>query len=354
MEGSRQKSNIIGQFILDNVSLHPTDIVKITAHRFAISRQAAARHIKRLVSQGDIETEGNTSGRIYYPSQGLSIEFNYPIADQPKGNAVWETDIQPLLQLLPDNVVELWSYCFQKIFDNGCNHSGGTTVHVQIIQLKTQTTINIADDGDGLFYNIQAKFHLKDEQDAALRLAEGEMTADPEDQSGMDIISSSWMTNHFTIISGNITFAHQYGIAWDWALSMSEEKKNGTVVSMIIENDTSRTMSQVFNDYSIPAIASNTFSKTCIPVRLAKFSTETLFSRSQARRVLARVERFNFAVLDFLGVKKIGPAFADQIFRVFSSEHPEIQLLHCNTNKQVEAVIQEAKDNSTGAIRNKR
>jgi hypothetical protein len=354
MEGSRQKSSIIGQFILDNVSLHPTDIVKITAQRFAISRQAAARHLKKLVSQGNIETEGNTSGRIYRPTQGQTVEFSYAIADRPEGNAVWRKDILPLLQSFPDNVINLWNYCFQGIFDNGCTHSSGTMVHVQIIQQKTQTTINITDDGDGLFHNIQAKFRLKDEQDAALKLAEGELADDPEDHTGMDINSSSRMTDHFTIISGNVTFAHQYGIAWDWALSMSGEKKNGTVVSMIIDNDTSRTTSQVFNDYSTPAAASDIFSKTCIPVRLAKYSTETLFSRSQARRVLTRVERFNFAVLDFLGVNKIGPAFADQIFRVFSSEHPEIQVLHCNTNKQVEAVIQEAKDNSTRAIRNRR
>ena len=55
-----------------------------------------------------------------------------------------------------------------------------------------------------------------------------------------------------------------------------------------------------------------------------------------------------------LTMDTIGAAFADQIFRVFPFEHPEIQLLHCNANKQVEAVIQEAKANSADPARNKR
>jgi hypothetical protein len=346
MEGSRQKTLIIGQFILDNVSLHPTDIVKITAQRFAISRQAAARHIKKLITEGDIETEGYTSGRIYRPGQGQMTEFTYALADRPVGYCIWKKDILPLLQSLPDNTIELWESCFQKIFNNRSDHSGGSLVHVQIIQQKTQTTINIADDGNGLFQSIQAKFHLKDEQDAALMLSKGKMAPDLDDTIGRDIIFSSRMTDHFTIISGKVIFAHQYDIAWDWALSVSNEKRTGTVVSMIIENDTMRTISQVYSNFTTPAAGNLTFSKTCAPVSLVQYSTEPLFSRSQARRVLAHIDRFNFAVLDFLGVEKIGPAFADQIFRVFSSEHPEILLLHCNANKQVEAVIQAAKDNS--------
>jgi hypothetical protein len=346
MEGSRQKTLIIRQFILDNVFLHPIDIVKITAQRFAISRQAAARHIKKLITEGDIETEGNTSGRIYRPGQGQMSEFTSSLAARPDGHRIWTKDILPLLQSLPDNTVELWKSCFQKIFGNRRDHSGGTRVHVQIIQQKTQTTINIADDGNGFFQSLQTKYHLKDQQEAALEFSRGKLTSDPEDTAGREIIISSRMTDHFTIISDMIILAHQYGIAWDWSLDLSDERRSGTVISMIIENNTPRTISQVDSEFATPAIEDRIFSKTCMTVRLVRYSTGPLFSRSPARRILAHRDRFDFVVLDFLGVEKIGPAFADQIFRVFSSGHPGIKLLHCNANKQVEAVIQAAKDNS--------
>jgi hypothetical protein len=354
MDRSRQKSDVIGQFILDNVSLHPDNIVKITAQRFAMSRQAAARHIKKLVVQGDIEAEGNTSGRVYRPSQGHIVELSYSIADHPVGASIWKMDILPVLQTLPGNIIDLWDYCFQRIFKNGCDHSGGTTVHVQVVQQKNQTIINIADDGEGLFKNIQANLGLKDEQEAALWLSNEQLPIVPENSAKKNIFFSSRMADFFTIVSGKIIFTHQNGIAWDWALGISPEKKTGTVVSMMIENDTPRTVAEVLHSRTTSPTQKNAASKVCIPVRLAKYGAEALFSRSQARRILARIDRFNCAVLDFIGVKTIGAAFADQIFRVFPSEYPGIQLLHCNANKQVEAVIREAKANSAKTARNKR
>lgn len=59
------------------------------------------------------------------------------------------------------------------------------------------------------------------------------------------------------------------------------------------------------------------FAKTHVPLRLAQFGDTILVSRSQARRVLARVNRFQEVWLDFEGVSEIGQAFADEIFRVF-------------------------------------
>jgi hypothetical protein len=349
MEGSRQKNLIIRKFILDNVSSHPADIVKIVAQKFAISRQAAARHIKKLVNKGDIEIEGNTSGRIYRPSLGRIVEFTYTIADQPEKNIVWKKDILPVLQSLPDNVLELWNYCFEKIFNYGVCHSGATKIRVHIIQQKTQTSINISDDGTGIFHTIKEYLKLDNDEHAALEFSKGQFSTDPDNHIGPNIILPSRMADHFTIASGKVIFAHQYGIAWDWALDTSDEEISGTFISMIIENETQRTIAQVFNEYTAARAGDRVFSKTCKPVRLAQYSSEALFSRSQARRVLARIDRFKFAVLDFLGVDKIGSAFADQIFRVFSAEHPEIQLLHCNANRQIEAVILAARNNSAGA-----
>ena len=54
-----------------------------------------------------------------------------------------------------------------------------------------------------------------------------------------------------------------------------------------------------------------------VPVDLARYGDDNLVSRSQARRLLARVDRFRTVVLDFKGVDAIGQAFADEVFRVF-------------------------------------
>jgi hypothetical protein len=350
MKGQRKKSEEIRQFILDHVPDYPTDIVKITAKKFDLSRQATARHLKKLILQGDIEIEGNTSGRNYSLSKGRIVEFAYAVSERPNEHTVWQKDILPLLQFFSDTLIQLWNFCFETIFKNCVYHSDGTNIRVQIIRQKTQTTAIISDDGKGLFRNIKETMGLDDEQHAALELSQRRLTTNPHNNFGQNIFYSSKMTDHFTIISGKIIFTHQDGIAWDWALDTSDENIGGTIISMTIGNATLRTKTNVFDEFPVMKRGDHLLSKTCIPIKLIQYSTEAFFSRSLARKILSRIDRFSIAVLDFLGVEKIGPAFADQIFRVFASEHPEIQLRHCNTNKQVEEVIQAAKDYSAATV----
>ena len=65
--------------------------------------------------------------------------------------------------------------------------------------------------------------------------------------------------------------------------------------------------------------------------------------RSQAKRVLARVELFRTVVFDFSGVATIGQAFADEIFRVFALAHPAIELLFIHVNAEIRRMIARAR-----------
>jgi len=82
------------------------------------------------------------------------------------------------------------------------------------------------------------------------------------------------------------------------------------------------------------------FTKTHVPISLGKYPGEQLVSRSQARRVLARIDRFSDVMLDFQGVQEIGQAFADEIFRVFKNAHPDTKITAIRTNYQVSRMIQ--------------
>ena len=59
-----------------------------------------------------------------------------------------------------------------------------------------------------------------------------------------------------------------------------------------------------------------------MPLLLAQYEGEKLISRSQAKRVAHRFERFERVELDFAGVPDIGQAFADEMFRVFAKRIP--------------------------------
>jgi hypothetical protein len=87
------------------------------------------------------------------------------------------------------------------------------------------------------------------------------------------------------------------------------------------------------------------FACTHVPVKLAMYEGEDLVSRSQAKRILSRFHQFKEVFLDFEGVTSIGQAFADEIFRVFRLEHPDVTLVWANTNADVHRMILRAEHN---------
>ena len=52
--------------------------------------------------------------------------------------------------------------------------------------------------------------------------------------------------------------------------------------------------------------------------------------------MIARFDRFKKVILDFKGVQEIGQAFADELFRVYANEHPDVELIPDNMTDQVQ------------------
>ncbi len=105
-------------------------------------------------------------------------------------------------------------------------------------------------------------------------------------------------------------------------------------------NPQARTEKQVFEQFS--SGDGYSFTKTVVPVRIAQYGDDKLVSRSQAKRLLARVDLFKFVILDFRGVSAMGRAFADEIFRVFARNHPDVEITPINANSDVQHMINAA------------
>lgn len=84
------------------------------------------------------------------------------------------------------------------------------------------------------------------------------------------------------------------------------------------------------------------FTRTVVPVRLAQYGDENRVSRSQAKRLLSWIDRFQVVVFDFSGVSGIGQAFADGIFRVFALKYPAINLSAVNVTSAVKQMVSRA------------
>ena len=119
-----------------------------------------------------------------------------------------------------------------------------------------------------------------------------------------------------------------------------DHSREGTWVMMAHGNHTERLLTDVFDEFA--QADEYTFSKTIVPVRLARMGAESLVSRSQAQRLLARVDRFKVVLFDFRDVETVGQAFADEIFRVYANAHPEVELVPVHVSPQVEQMITRA------------
>jgi hypothetical protein len=156
---------------------------------------------------------------------------------------------------------------------------------------------------------------------AILELSKGKLTTDPDRHTGQGIFFTSRMLDEFSILSRGAYFSHEATQPADWILP-DDDPDTSTMVTMELDNNTERTLKDVFDQYS--SGDNYDFSKTVVPLRLAKFGEEKLISRSQAKRALARVERFKSVVFDFAGVEMIGQAFADEIFRIWAKAHGDV------------------------------
>jgi len=338
MSKSRKRGEEIRSFILEHVDDLPRDIAALTAKSFGISRQAVNKHIQKLVKQEALHAHGATRNRSY--TQPVSQwKRRYFLKDELAEHVVWRTDIAPLLKDLSANALDVWLYGFTEIFNNAIDHASAKIIDVSVKRSSTKTQIIIYDDGEGIFKKIRRVFDLYDLQHAVLELSKGKLTTDTQEHSGQGVFFTSRVFDHFAIMSENIYFSHQHDDPED--LIAEIEKLPGTGVIMELDNHATRTTREIFDLFS-SGDGDYSFSKTIVPVRLAQYEKETLVSRSQAKRLLTRIDKFQTIIFDFEHVHAIGQAFADEIFRVFANSHPDIKLGFVNANKAVEQMISRA------------
>ncbi len=339
MVGIRKRGENIRQFILDNVEHNPKDIVALTSRAYGISRQAVNKHIKRLVEQNSLLERGATRNKHYILHPLVKWEHIYTLGGSLAEDMVWRTDISEFISDLPDNVIDIWHYGFTEILNNAIDHSSGTQVDIQVTKTATTTEIVIYDNGEGIFKKIQRELDLSDERHSVLELAKGKLTTDPDNHTGEGIFFSSRMFDDFAILSGSVYFSHKHDQVEDW-IQERQRFQSGTGVFMELSNNTARTLKRVFDSYT--SGDEYGFTKTVVPVRLTQYGDDKLISRSQAKRLLVRVERFKTVIFDFDEVETIGQAFADEIFRVFKFQHSEMELIYLNANEQVTQMITRA------------
>lgn len=333
------RSAEIDTALLQAVAAHPHDLVGMVAAQLGLSTARISMQVRALVAGGYLDKAGTTRP-TYTLGRNRRFERRHP-RDGLAEDTVWFEQVLPLLRDLPRNVLDIAHHGVTEMVNNAVDHSDAAHVTVRMDRHDDRLWFEIADDGIGIFRKITRALDLPDERLALLELSKGKLTTDPRRHSGEGIFFTSRMFDGFRIASEGLVFDHDANYEKDLLDDGGADDASGTRVEMQIDAGSTRTAREVIDQFS-SGPEDYSFAKTVVPVRLAKVGDENLVSRSQAKRLLQRVDRFRCVVLDFAEVTTIGQAFADEIFRVFANEHPEVELVAMHAMPGVQQMIRRA------------
>lgn len=340
--GKTKRSRLIRKYLLDAVKADNQQMVHEAQEIFKVSRQTIHSHLSVLVDMGYLVAHGNTKGRTYSLGKKRTHIQKFPLQNLRESD-VYYRDFSYIFKDLPENIEDICHYGFTEMLNNAIDHSGGEFVNIIAKRDENYIEIFISDDGEGIFNHIARVMELSDPRESILELSKGKLTTDPANHTGQGIFFTSRTFDSFYIYGSDLIFSHDDGTE-DYLLHNDKERK-GTLVYMKIAMDSPRSLGEVFDAFTGTEEDDYAFNTTVVPVKLVLYEGEKLVSRSQAKRILNRVEKFNTVLLDFVDVDSIGQAFADEVFRVFARRNPHVNIIATHTTDSIDRIIHAAKSN---------
>ncbi|HEX4775047.1 MAG TPA: DUF4325 domain-containing protein [Candidatus Saccharimonadales bacterium] len=316
------------------------------------SRQHVSGVLNDLVTRGSLVVAGSKRFTFYaLPSKAdklIDKETRVLTNKNLTDHEVYEGLISKvaLAKRLNENTGSIVNFGFTEMLNNAIEHSESKQIKVKLYRDGRDVIFTIRDFGVGVYENVKAKYKLQSDLEAVQELLKGKTTTAPKAHSGEGIFFTSKAADEFVLESFDTRLRVNNNID-DVFVETRERRLKGTKVTFRINLHSSRHLSEIFQRfYTDPE--SFAFDKTVIMVKLYTMGT-VYVSRSQAKRVLSNIaKKFKVIILDFENVPTIGQAFADEIFRVFSARHPEIEIRTENMNENVEFMIKRAQ--STGQM----
>lgn len=243
-----------------------------------------------------------------------------------------------ILDGIRENVLNILRWSVTEMINNAIEHSESDKVLVKMKRDGNVISFSITDYGIGIFNKLKMVFGFSDEISAVQHLLKGKQTTDEKHHSGLGIFFTSKMLNRMSIESGEkeIIFDNNIGDVFVKMIS----PRVGTVISGAVKLDTNVSPKKVFDEFTNQETFE--FTKTKVLVKMYKLG-RNLISRSEAKRMLFGLDKFETIVLDFKDVETVGQGFADEVFRVWQNLHSNIQIEYENANEIVSAMIGLAK-----------
>jgi len=314
------------------------DLVRQTGY----SRAYAQRIIKSLTDEGLIIRVGKANQSHYIPASLKNAQQALPsrVRKIIKNKGLQEDKVlrqiekeSAIFQGITDHVNSMINYAFTEMLNNAIEHSASEKIDIVVMKTLSDIRFSIADQGVGIFKNIMKKKKLASIMDAIQDLLKGKETTAPDAHSGEGIFFTSKIADRLTLKSFEKVIVFD-NVGQDIYIKDVQSFK-GTRVDFILGLKSEQRLSDVFSRYTDESFQ---FSKTDVKVKLYHQAIDYV-SRSQARRILAGLEKFKTVELDFKDVATVGQAFADEIFRVWQTAHKDVKIAALNCNENIAFMI---------------
>ncbi len=326
---AERKQDIV-LYLLEKIANGETAVTKVTSLAFGISQNTAHAYIQELLEQGIIRRI--KQGKYELVTHSETYQFKRSEGGLDSDTLPYDLCVAPVLSHVQENIRHIWSYVVSEMVNNVMDHSEAEHMHVLVKHNYLITSVLIMDDGVGIFDKIQKHFSLPKMDDAIAELFKGKLTTDETNHSGEGIFFSSKMMDKFLILSGGGVFATTK-FSEDIILELQDQIVAGTCVFMELSNFSKKSTKEVFDLYTD---CDDGFSKTYIPLK--HFFDSAPVSRSQAKRLCSRLERFKEIEIDFEGIDWMGQGFAHQIFVVYQNQYPNTKLVPLHMSEGVKSM----------------
>src|SRR3989344_4300197 len=328
----------IRKFILNRIGKKGRVTVAEVAKVLGFSRVYVHRFFQELSESGKLAKIGHANRSHYVlPAVGSIKKAKQGITKFSRvfnNKNLHEDEIIHLIkketgifERIKENAAHILEYAFTEMLNNAIEHSGSLKIKAIMERDGNIIKFQIIDWGVGIFEMIIHSRHLANSDEAIQDLLKGKQTTDPEAHSGEGIFFTRRAGDTFIIRSSTRKLFFNNPIN-DFTI-VAIKPVLGTKVAFSIADKSKKDLSDVFRQYSEGSFE---FSATEVTVRLYEKGASTFISRSQARRILYGLEKFKKIVFDFDRIKAVGQGFADEIFRLWKSRHPEVDMIYKNTN----------------------
>lgn len=308
------------------------------------SRQYVHRILKKLVDEKILLRGGSNRNAFYVLTENKHLLSSERIIKNNLVRIALEEhvvldEIQQTAMYadMRENVKSILNYAFSEMLNNAIDHSNSDKIDVEVYKSEDKLIFIVNDEGVGVFRNVKNEKNLENELSAIQSILKGKTTTQPLAHSGQGIFFTSKIADKFVIESYEYVLIID-NLIKDVFVGENKLKNKGTKITFSVNLNTHKHLIDLFRKYETDKETME-FDVTEFKVKL--FTMGTIYvSRSQARRVLEDLNKFNKVILDFDQVPMIGQGFADEIFRVYKIKHPDIEIVPINMNEAVKFMIE--------------